>query len=199
VRTAKVERKTRETRVAVEVVLDGTGAARLSTGIPFFDHMLDQLARHGGLDLVVEARGDLEVDQHHTVEDVGIALGRALREALGDGSGIARFGHAYAPLDEALSRAVIDVCGRRHLEFSAPAPHYPRVGGLDAEMVPHFFRSLADAAGMVVHLHCLHGQNAHHIVESLFKAFSLALRSAISRTTDRGPRSTKGALSEDAT
>lgn len=197
-RRARVERKTRETRVAVEVVLDGSGASRLATGIPFFDHMLDQLARHGGLDLVVEAEGDLEVDQHHTIEDVGIALGRALREALGDGAGIARFGHAYAPLDEALSRAVIDVCGRRHTEFSAPLPHR-MVGGLDAEMVPHFFRSLADAAGLVVHLHCLHGQNSHHVVESLFKSFALALRAAIARTGEGEVRSTKGALSEDAT
>ncbi|MBK9384572.1 MAG: imidazoleglycerol-phosphate dehydratase HisB [Planctomycetes bacterium] len=197
-RRAKVERKTRETRVAVELLLEGRGASRLQTGIPFFDHMLDQLARHGGLDLCVEAEGDLEVDQHHTVEDVGIAIGRALREALGDGAGIARFGHAYAPLDEALSRAVIDVCGRRHLEFAAAFPH-SRAGGLDAEMVPHFFRSLADAAGLVVHLHCLHGQNAHHIVESLFKAFALALRAAIARTGETAPRSTKGALSEDAT
>lgn len=197
-RRGQVERKTRETRVAVDLLIDGTGRAQLATGIAFFDHMLDQLARHGGLDLRVDATGDLEVDQHHTIEDTGIAIGRALRDALGDGAGIVRFGHAYAPLDEALSRAVIDICGRRHCEFHAPLLHR-MVGGLDAEMVPHFFRSLCDGAGIVVHLHCLHGLNGHHIVESLFKAFALALRQAVARTADAGPRSTKGALSEEAT
>lgn len=180
-------------RVALD--LDGKGQSRLATGIGFFDHMLDQLARHGGLDLTIEAEGDLHIDAHHTVEDVGIALGQALREALGDKKGLTRYGHAYVPLDEALARAVVDLSGRPGLVFAADFTR-DRVGDLDLELVREFFQALVNHAAITVHLDCLRGANAHHQVEALFKAFARALRMAIARDASLSQTipSTKGCL-----
>ncbi|MEL6714630.1 MAG: imidazoleglycerol-phosphate dehydratase HisB [Planctomycetota bacterium] len=193
-RRARVHRETKETSVRVVLDLDGTGEARVSTGVPFLDHMLDALARHGGLDLEVEARGDLEVDDHHTAEDVAIQLGRALGEALGDRSGIVRFGSAYAPLDEALVRAVVDLSGRPwpevHLEFRRE-----QLGGLATENVVHFMRTLSLEGRFALHLDEIRAENDHHRAEAAFKALALALRAAVARTdSDRVP-STKGVLS----
>lgn len=193
-RVARVRRKTRETDIAVELNLDGRGEARIATGIPFLDHMLETLARHAFVDLDVRAEGDLHVDQHHTVEDVGLALGQALREALGDKHGIRRFGHALCPLDEALVQAVVDLSGRPYLSYGLQI-RAARVGNFDTELVHDFMLALANQAGMNLHLHQSQGRNAHHIIEAAFKALARALDMAKQvdpRAT--GVPSTKGVL-----
>ena len=194
-RTARVERTTRETRITVEVDLDGTGASRLETGIPFFEHMLDQVARHGAIDLDVRAEGDLHIDDHHTVEDAGIVLGQAIADALGDKTGITRYGHAYVPLDEALSRVVIDFSGRPGLFYRVSYTR-ARVGRFDVDLIREFFQAFANAAAATVHVDALEGVNSHHIAETVFKAFGRALRMAVEpdlRMAGELP-STKGAL-----
>jgi len=194
-RTAEVTRNTAETRVRVKINLDGTGQSHLSTGIGFFDHMLDQIARHGLIDLDIESDGDLHVDGHHTVEDVGITLGQAFHQALGDRKGIRRYGHAYVPLDEALSRVVIDFSGRPGLTMDVPFKS-SMVGNLDTQLVHEFFQGFVNHALVTLHIDNLKGDNAHHQAETVFKAFARALRSA----TERDPRaagmipSTKGSL-----
>jgi imidazoleglycerol-phosphate dehydratase len=194
-RTARVERNTRETQIAVTVNLDGAGRAEVATGVPFLDHMLDQLARHGLVDITVAATGDLHIDAHHTVEDIGITLGQAVREALGDKAGLTRFGHAYAPLDEALSRVVIDLSGRPGLEFHVPFTR-AMIGAFDVDLTHEFFQGFVNHAQVTLHIDNLRGQNAHHQAETVFKAFARALRMAV--TSD--PRaagvipSTKGTL-----
>ena len=194
-RTAKVERNTRETQIAVTVNLDGSGRAEVATGVPFLDHMLDQLARHGRIDITVAATGDLHIDAHHTVEDIGITLGQAVREALGDKAGLTRFGHAYAPLDEALSRVVIDLSGRPGLEFHVPFAR-AMIGAFDVDLTHEFFQGFANHAQVTLHIDNLRGQNAHHQAETVFKAFARALAMAIAED----PRaagvipSTKGTL-----
>jgi imidazoleglycerol-phosphate dehydratase len=194
-RKATVERNTKETRISVSVDLDGKGNARLQTGIAFFEHMLDQVARHGAIDLDITADGDLEIDDHHTVEDVGIVLGQAVSKALGDKVGITRYGHAYVPLDEALSRVVIDFSGRPRLEFRVT---YTRehIGAFDVDLLREFFQGFVNAAGVTLHIDNLHGINSHHIAETVFKAFGRALRMALTpdpRMQGRLP-STKEAL-----
>ncbi|MFP4648846.1 MAG: imidazoleglycerol-phosphate dehydratase HisB [Halorhodospira sp.] len=194
-RTGAVERVTGETAVRVRVDLDGSGTAELTCGVPFFEHMLAQVARHGGLDLHVHAEGDHWIDDHHTVEDVGIALGQALAEAWGNKAGVSRYGHAYVPLDEALARAVLDLSGRPGLVYQAALPR-ERIGSFDTELVEEFFRALTNHAAMTAHLDVLRGRNAHHMVECLFKAFGRALRQAVAadaRASGQVP-STKGAL-----
>lgn len=176
-RIARVERGTLETRISVELNLDGSGVSRVATGLPFFDHMLDQIARHGALDLGIAAQGDLEVDAHHTVEDVGITLGQALAQALGDKKGIVRYGHAYVPLDEALSRVVIDFSGRPGLEYVVDYPR-ARIGEFDVDLIREFFQGFVNHAQVTVHIDNLKGRNAHHIAETIFKAFGRALRHA---------------------
>ncbi|MFZ5532989.1 MAG: imidazoleglycerol-phosphate dehydratase HisB [Pseudomonadota bacterium] len=176
-RTARIERATLETRISVELNLDGSGVSRLATGLAFFDHMLDQIARHGAVDLAIAAQGDLAVDAHHTVEDVGIALGQALAQALGDKKGISRYGHAYVPLDEALSRVVIDFSGRPGLEYVVDYPR-ARIGDFDVDLIREFFQGLVNHAQATVHIDNLKGRNAHHIAETVFKAFGRALRHA---------------------
>ncbi|HHQ43092.1 MAG TPA: imidazoleglycerol-phosphate dehydratase HisB [Chromatiales bacterium] len=194
-RTATVRRETRETRVEVTLGLDGSGRAELATGIAFLDHMLEQTARHGRLDLTVRAEGDLHVDAHHTVEDVGITLGEAFARALGDKAGIHRYGHAYVPLDEALSRVVVDFSGRPGLVYAVDFPR-ARVGDFDVDLVEEFFRGFVNHARATLHVDCLRGRNAHHVAETVFKAFGRALRAAV----ERDPRaageipSTKGSL-----
>ena len=195
-RAARVERVTRETKILVELEVDGTGITRVRTGVPFFDHMLAQLGRHGLLDLTVQADGDIEIDAHHTVEDTALALGQALREALGDKAGISRFGDALVPLDETLARAAVDLSGRPYAVHSEPAGMAPLIGTYDTTLTQHFFESLAHAAGLCVHLDVLRGRNPHHIVEAQFKAFARALRAAVA-PDPRAPGaipSTKGVL-----
>ena len=195
VRTAEVVRETLETRIRVKVGLDGTGASQLDSGIGFLDHMLDQLARHGLMDLEVEARGDLHIDGHHTVEDVGITLGQAFARALGDKKGLRRYGHAYVPLDEALSRVVVDLSGRPGLEFNVPFTR-TSIGAFDVELCYEFFQGFVNHALVTLHVDNLKGRNAHHQAETVFKAFARALRMAIEtdvRTAGRLP-STKGVL-----
>ena len=193
-RTAREQRVTGETSVLVELDLDGTGAARVSTGVPFFDHMLAQLARHGLLDLTVRAEGDIEVDAHHTVEDTALTLGRALRTALGDKSGLSRFGDAVVPLDETLARAAVDISGRPYLVHSEPAGMAPLIGSFDTTLTRHFFESLTAAAGICLHL-SVTGRNPHHIVEAQFKAVARALRAAVAPDPrSPGVPSTKGVL-----
>jgi len=194
-RSASIERSTLETRVRVALRLDGSGQARVATGVAFFDHMLDQVARHGLLDLEITAEGDLEIDAHHTVEDVGISLGQAVAEAVGDKRGLTRYGHAYCPLDEALARVVVDLSGRPGLTFHAAFPG-ERIGAFDTELVREFFQGFVNHAGVTLHVDSLRGNNAHHIAETLFKAFGRALRMACApdpRLGDATP-STKGAL-----
>ena len=194
-RTAEITRHTAETRIAVRLNLDGTGRARLATGIGFFDHMLDQIARHGLIDLDVDCAGDLHIDGHHTVEDVGIAIGQALKAAVGDKRGIARYGHAYVPLDEALSRVVMDFSGRPGLFAHLPLTS-AMVGQFDTQLVREFFQALANHAFITLHIDNLRGDNAHHQIESVFKAFGRALRMAAAadpRAAGSVP-STKGCL-----
>ena len=195
-RSGRVERVTKETKVLVELELDGSGATQVQTGVPFFDHMLAQLGKHGLLDLTVQAQGDIEVDAHHTVEDTALALGQALREALGDKAGITRFGDALVPLDETLARAAVDLSGRPYAVHSEPAGMAPLIGSYDTTLTRHFFESLAHSAGICVHLDVLAGRNPHHIVEAQFKAFARALRAAVApdpRARGAIP-STKGVL-----
>jgi len=195
-RSARVERTTTETQVVVELDLDGTGAAEVETGVPFFDHMLAQLGKHGCIDLSVRTRGDIEIDAHHTVEDTALALGQALREALGDKAGISRFGDALVPLDETLAQAAVDLSGRPYVVHVEPDRMPPTIGSYDTTLTRHFFESLAISAGICVHLTVLTGRNPHHIVEAQFKAFARALRSAATRDPRApGVPSTKGTLS----
>ena len=193
-RTATVERNTKETQITVSVNLDGTGRAELASGVPFLDHMLEQIARHGVIDLAIAAKGDLHIDGHHTVEDIGITLGQALRQALGDKAGIRRYGHAYVPLDEALSRVVIDLSGRPGLEFHVPFTR-AMIGGFDVDLAHEFFQGFVNHALCTLHVDNLRGHNAHHQCETVFKAFARALRVAIERDGRAvGIPSTKGAL-----
>lgn len=194
-RTALIHRKTNETDIEVELDLDGTGIYQVSTGIGFLDHMLEQLSRHSLIDLRVKAVGDLHIDQHHTTEDCGIAIGEAVLKALGDRKGITRYGHAYAPMDETLTRCAIDISGRPYLVWKAEFTQ-PRLGDLDTELIEHWFHSFAGSAGITLHLEALYGRNNHHISESAFKALARALRIAIEidpRKADSVP-STKGTL-----
>ena len=194
-RRAEVRRDTKETRIRVALDLDGSGAAKLATGIGFFDHMLEQIARHGLVDLEVEAAGDLHIDGHHTVEDVGITLGMALAQAAGDKRGIARYGHAYVPLDEALARVVVDLSGRPGLHMRA-AFTSAAIGGLDTQLVHEFFQGFVNHALVTLHVDNLHGENAHHQCETVFKAFARALRAAVAIDPRSGGvvASTKGVL-----
>jgi imidazoleglycerol-phosphate dehydratase len=194
-RKAQVTRNTNETQIAVSVNLDGSGRAKLATGVPFLDHMLDQVARHGMVDLEVKATGDLHIDAHHTTEDIGITLGQAVAKAIGDRKGIRRYGHAYVPLDEALSRVVIDFSGRPGLEYNV---EYVRalVGEFDVDLAREFFQGFVNHAQVTLHIDNLRGENAHHQCETVFKAFARALRMAIEpdpRAGDEIP-STKGRL-----
>jgi imidazoleglycerol-phosphate dehydratase len=193
-REAEVERRTKETMITVKVNLDGSGRATLASGVAFLDHMLDQVARHGMLDLAVEAKGDLHIDAHHTVEDVGITLGQAVRQALGDKAGLTRYGHAYVPLDEALSRVVIDLSGRPGLEYHVPFTR-AMIGGFDVDLTHEFFQGFVNHALVTLHIDNLRGQNAHHQAETVFKAFARALRMAVERDPRAsGVPSTKGTL-----
>jgi imidazoleglycerol-phosphate dehydratase len=198
-RQAEIIRHTSETQICVKLNLDGTGRQKLNTGVPFLDHMLDQIARHGLLDLEVEAQGDVQIDDHHTVEDIGIAFGQAVARAMGDKAGICRYGHAYVPLDEALSRVAIDFSGRPGLEFHVPFTR-ARVGNFDVDLTIEFFRGFVNHAAVTLHIDNLRGINAHHQIETVFKAFGRALRMA----AERDPRaagqipSTKGSLTETA-
>jgi len=176
-RSASVSRDTRETQITVSLNLDGSGADRIDTGVPFFDHMLVQIARHGLIDLEIDAKGDLEIDAHHTVEDVGIVLGQALARAVGDKSGISRYGHAYVPLDEALSRVVVDFSGRPGLHYEVDYTR-PRVGDFDLDLLGEFFQGFVNHAQVTLHIDNLKGVNAHHQAETIFKAFGRALRAA---------------------
>ena len=194
-RQAEIARDTLETRIRVKLDLDGSGHNRLTTGVGFFDHMLEQIARHGLIDLEVEAQGDLHIDAHHTVEDVGITLGQALARAIGDKKGLVRYGHAYVPLDEALTRVVIDLSGRPGLTFNVEFCR-ATIGNFDVDLVREFFQGLVNHAGITVHIDNLRGENAHHQAETIFKAFGRALRMAISpdpRAAGSIP-STKGTL-----
>ncbi len=194
-RSAKVTRNTKETQITVSVNLDGSGEARLETGLPFLEHMLDQVARHGLIDIEIVAKGDLHIDAHHTVEDVGIAFGQAFAKAAGDKQGIRRYGHAYVPLDEALSRVVVDLSGRPGLGYRVEYPR-ARVGEFDIDLIHEFFQGFVNHALVTLHIDALSGKNAHHIAETVFKAFGRALRMAL----EADPRmagvipSTKGTL-----
>ncbi len=195
IRKAEIIRKTKETSISVDLDFDGSGLATLEIGIPFFEHMLDQVARHGLIDLSINANGDLDVDSHHTVEDVGITLGQACSKALGDRRGIQRYGSSYVPLDEALSRVVLDFSGRPTLEFDVVWPR-ARVGTFDVDLIHEFFQGFCNHAGVTLHIDTLRGSNAHHIAETIFKAFGRALRVAATldpRIGDVVP-STKGSL-----
>ncbi|MBT3013823.1 MAG: imidazoleglycerol-phosphate dehydratase HisB [Candidatus Thiodiazotropha sp. (ex Lucina aurantia)] len=194
-RTAQIERNTLETQITVSLNLDGTGEASFDTGVPFLDHMLDQVARHGLIDLSITAKGDLHIDAHHTVEDVGISLGQALAKAVGDKKGIYRYGHAYVPLDEALSRVVIDFSGRPGLVYNLAFAR-ARIGEFDVDLFQEFFQGLVNHAGVTLHIDNLRGSNAHHQAETVFKALGRALRMALEtdrRMAQRIP-STKGSL-----
>ena len=194
-RTAQVTRNTLETQIAVSLNLDGSGKAELSSGIGFLDHMLDQIARHGMMDIAVQARGDLHIDAHHTVEDIGIALGQAFAKAIGDKKGIVRYGHAYVPLDEALSRVALDISGRPGLEFGVEFSR-ARIGDFDVDLIHEFFQGFVNHALVTLHIDNLRGDNAHHQAETIFKAFGRALRMAMeadARMAGTMP-STKGVL-----
>lgn len=194
-RTSSIERNTKETRIKVEINLDGTGKSSLDMELPFLEHMLEQVARHGIFDINIVARGDLEIDAHHTVEDTGITLGQAFFEALGDKQGIRRYGHAYVPLDEALSRVVVDCSGRSGLEYHASYPR-ARVGDFDVDLLLEFFQGFVNHAKVTLQIDNIRGHNSHHIAETIFKAFGRALRMAV----EKDPRmegmlpSTKGTL-----
>ncbi|MGR9052488.1 MAG: imidazoleglycerol-phosphate dehydratase HisB [Gammaproteobacteria bacterium] len=194
-RTAEVERNTLETRIKIRINLDGTGISHFSTGVPFLEHMLDQIARHGLIDLDIEAQGDTHIDDHHTVEDIGITLGQAFARAVGDKKGIYRYGHAYVPLDEALSRVVVDLSGRPGLDYGVT---YPRavIGRFDVDLLREFFQGFVNHAGVTMHIDNLKGVNAHHVAETVFKAAGRALRMAVTldpRMSGIMP-STKGSL-----
>ena len=193
-RKAEVSRNTNETRIAVKLDLDGAGQASIATGVPFLDHMLEQVARHGVFDLAISAKGDLHIDAHHTVEDVGIALGQAFAKAVGDKSGVRRYGHAYVPLDEALSRAVVDLSGRPGLEYNIKVSR-ARIGEFDVDLVHEFFQGFVNHAHVTLHVDNIKGSNAHHQAETAFKAFARALRMAAeSDPRVEGVPSTKGSL-----
>lgn len=194
-RRAEVSRDTLETRISVAVDLDGSGRGVFDTGVPFLEHMLDQVARHGMLDLDVSAQGDLHIDAHHTVEDVGITLGQAVAGAVGDKRGIRRYGHAYVPLDEALSRVVLDFSGRPGLQYHAEYPR-ARIGDFDVDLLHEFFQGFVNHARVTLHIDCLRGENAHHIAETIFKAFGRAMRMALEYDAALGDAmpSTKGSL-----
>ena len=194
-RTVDVTRNTSETQIKIALNLDGTGKAQLNSGVPFLDHMLDQIARHGMIDLTVTAKGDTHIDDHHTVEDVGITLGQAIAKAVGDKKGITRYGHSYVPLDETLSRVVVDFSGRPGLEFHVPFTR-ARVGDFDVDLTIEFFRGFVNHAGVTLHIDNIRGINAHHQIETVFKAFGRALRMALEldpRASGVVP-STKGSL-----
>ena len=194
-RIAEISRNTLETQISVSINLDGTGVSKFATGLPFLDHMLDQIARHGMMDISVEAKGDLHIDAHHTVEDIGITLGQAFTKAIGDKKGVRRYGHAYVPLDEALSRVVLDISGRPGLEFGVEFKR-ARIGEFDVDLIHEFFQGFANHALVSLHIDNLRGDNAHHQAETIFKAFGRALRVAV----ELDPRmagimpSTKGSL-----
>ena len=194
-RTAKIARDTLETQIIAEINIDGSGQSEFNTGVPFLDHMLDQVARHGLIDLNIQAKGDLHIDAHHTVEDIGITLGQAFDKAVGDKKGIRRYGHAYVPLDEALSRVVIDFSGRPGLEMPVDFPR-ASIGGFDVDLFFEFFQGFANHAKVTLHIDSVRGRNAHHVAETIFKAFGRALRMAL----EEDPRmqgvmpSTKGSL-----
>lgn len=194
-RTASVSRDTLETKISVSVNLDGTGASKFDTGVPFLEHMMDQIARHGLIDMDISCKGDTHIDDHHTVEDIGITLGQAVAQAIGDKKGIRRYGHAYVPLDEAMSRVVIDFSGRPGLQMSIPFTQ-KRIGKFDTELFWEFFQGFVNHAQVTLHVDCLRGSNAHHQIETVFKAFGRALRMAM----EHDPRmsgvmpSTKGTL-----
>ncbi len=194
-RQAEVSRGTLETQISVRLNLDGNGHGQFATGVPFLDHMLDQISRHGLIDLTITASGDLHIDAHHTVEDIGITLGQALQQAFGDKKGLRRYGHAYVPLDEALSRVVVDLSGRPGLQFNVPFTR-AMIGHFDVDLVREFFQGLVNHAQLTLHIDNLRGDNAHHQAETVFKAFGRALRMAVEsdpRLADRIP-STKGSL-----
>jgi imidazoleglycerol-phosphate dehydratase len=194
-RTAEVSRNTLETQISVSINLDGTGVSKLASGLGFLDHMMDQIARHGMMDISVEAKGDLHIDAHHTVEDIGITLGQAFTKALGDKKGLRRYGHAYVPLDEALSRVVLDISGRPGLEFGVEFTR-ARIGDFDVDLIHEFFQGFVNHALVTLHIDNLRGDNAHHQAETIFKAFGRALRVAVeidSRMAGIMP-STKGSL-----
>jgi imidazoleglycerol-phosphate dehydratase len=194
-RKASVSRDTRETQIRVEVNLDGSGQTQFDTGIPFLEHMLDQVARHGLIDLVVICKGDRHIDDHHSVEDIGITLGQAFDQAVGDKKGLIRYGHSYVPLDEALSRVVVDLSGRPGLEYALEFPR-ARIGEFDVDLFREFFQGFVNHAKVTLHIDNLRGRNAHHIIETVFKAFGRALRMACSRDERLGDvmPSTKGSL-----
>jgi imidazoleglycerol-phosphate dehydratase len=194
-RQAEVSRQTLETQITVRLDLDGSGVSRFAIGVPFLEHMLDQIARHGLIDLAIEAHGDLHIDAHHTVEDVGITLGQAVAQAVGDKKGIRRYGHAYVPLDEALSRVVVDFSGRPGLEFHVDFTR-ARVGDFDVDLIREFFQGFVNHAGVTLHIDNLRGLNAHHQAETVFKAFGRALRMALEHDPRAGQAvpSTKGSL-----
>ncbi len=194
-RTATISRNTKETQITVSIDLDGNGTSSFETGLPFLDHMLDQVARHGLIDLTIRAVGDLEIDAHHTVEDIGITLGQAFLEAIGSKTGIRRYGHAYVPLDEALSRVVLDLSGRPGLEYHVEFPR-ARIGDFDVDLFHAFFQGFANHAKVTMHIDTLRGRNAHHIIETIYKAFGRALRVSVEldpRMAGEMP-STKGSL-----
>lgn len=194
-RTAQVERNTLETQITVNINLDGTGLSSFATGVPFLDHMLDQIARHGSIDIDVKAKGDLEIDAHHTVEDIGITLGQAFAKALGDKKGIVRYGHAYIPLDEALSRVVVDFSGRPGLVYDVKFPR-SAIGNFDVDLFREFFQGFVNHANITLHIDNLKGTNAHHVAETIFKAMGRALRMAIALDAKMAGiiPSTKGSL-----
>ncbi|ALK11031.1 imidazoleglycerol-phosphate dehydratase HisB [Blastochloris viridis] len=196
-RTAAIERDTRETKIRIDLDLDGRGTARIATGVGFFDHMLEQVARHGRIDLTVAAEGDLQVDDHHTVEDVGIALGQAVRRALGDLAGINRYADVHVPMDETLTRVVIDISGRPMLVWRTAFPA-AKIGTFDTELVREFFQAFATHAGLTLHVETLYGVNAHHIAESCFKGLARALRAAVALdpALEGAVPSTKGRLGD---
>jgi imidazoleglycerol-phosphate dehydratase len=194
-RTAKINRNTLETQISVSINLDGTGVSSFNTGVPFLDHMLDQIARHGMMDIEVNAKGDLHIDAHHTVEDIGITLGQAFAQAIGDKKGIRRYAHAYVPLDEALSRVVLDISGRPGLEFDCTFTR-AAIGSFDVDLIHEFFQGFVNHANITLHIDNLKGHNAHHQAETIFKAFGRALRGAVeldARMVGIMP-STKGSL-----
>ncbi len=194
-RTAEVTRNTLETQISVAINLDGTGVSRFNTGVPFLDHMMDQIARHGVIDIAIDAVGDLHIDAHHTVEDIGITLGQAFAKAIGDKKGVRRYGHAYVPLDEALSRVVLDLSGRPGLEYHVTFTR-AAIGGFDVDLFHEFFQGFINHAGVTLHIDNLRGHNAHHQAETIFKAFGRALRMAVEFDPRMGGvmPSTKGCL-----
>jgi imidazoleglycerol-phosphate dehydratase len=194
-RTANIDRNTHETQISGSIALDGTGSYRISTGIGFLDHMIEQLSRHSLIDIDLTVKGDLHIDQHHTVEDSALALGEAVARALGEKRGITRYGHAYAPMDETLSRCALDISGRPHFVWKSGFSQ-PRLGEMDTELFSHWFASFAQTAGITLHLETLYGENNHHIAESLFKALARALRTAVEIDPRKGDAipSTKGVL-----